>query len=73
MEYAFNVMKFHKIASHTFARNYASGRVLEKLGLKREGHLRSHIKHGGKREDIIEYGILEDEFRQLVSDLQRSG
>lgn len=73
MEYAFSVMKFHKVSAHTFARNSASGRVLEKLGLKREGHLRSHIKNDGKFEDIIEYGMLEDEYRLLESELQRSG
>jgi len=71
--YVFDVMKFHKVDSHHFARNPASGRVLEKLGMKREGLLRGHIKKSGVWEDIIEYGILDHEYGQLASSLQRSG
>ncbi len=71
--YVFDVMKFHKVDSHHFVRNPASGRVLEKLGMKREGLLRGHIKKSGAWEDIIEYGILDHEYKQLESSLQRSG
>lgn len=73
LEYVFNVMKFHRVDSHHFARNEASGRVLEKLGMKREGLLREHILNSGSWEDVIEYGILDSEYEQIETGLKRSG
>ena len=73
LEYLFNVLKLHKVDSHHFARNLASGRVLEKLGTKREGLLREHISKSGSWEDVVEYGILENEYNLVETDLQRSG
>ena len=73
MGYVFNVLKLHKVASHHFARNSASGRVLEKLGMKHEGLLRAHIKKSGAWEDIVQFGILDTEYEQLDTGLQRSG
>ena len=61
------------VVSHHFARNPASGRVLEKLGMKREGLLMAHIRKSGRWEDIVEYGILDTEYEQLETGLQRSG
>jgi RimJ/RimL family protein N-acetyltransferase len=65
LEYVFNGMNFHKVDSHHFVRNQASGRVLEKLGMKREGLLREHILKSGSWEDIIECGILDSEYEQI--------
>ncbi len=73
LSHSFAVLKLHKVSAHVFASNLASGRVLEKLGMSREGHLRDHIRKSDVWEDIIEYGILEDEYRRLENDLQRSG
>ncbi len=38
-------------------RNVASGKVLEKLGLKKEGYLKQHFKKWGLYEDIAAYGL----------------
>jgi RimJ/RimL family protein N-acetyltransferase len=73
LEYVFAVLKLHRATAHHFARNPGSGRVLEKLGMKREGHLRSHILKSGVWEDIVQYGILHNEYERLETDLQRSG
>lgn len=73
LDYSFTVLKLHKVTAHVFASNLASGRILEKLGMSREGLLRDHIKKSGVWEDIVEYGILEEEYEQLKNDLQRSG
>ena len=73
LDYSFAVLKLHKVSAHVFASNLASGRVLEKLGMTQEGLLRDHIKKSDVWEDIVEYGILEDEYSQLENDLQRSG
>lgn len=60
--YAFGVLKLNRVFSHHFLRNPASGRVMEKAGMRREGHLRQHIKKGEKFEDIVCYGILRSEY-----------
>jgi ribosomal-protein-alanine N-acetyltransferase len=39
-------------------RNPASGRVLEKLGMQREGFHRERYRKGDHFEDVIEYAIL---------------
>jgi [ribosomal protein S5]-alanine N-acetyltransferase len=70
LEYVFNVMNLHKVDSHYFVRNQASGRVLEKLGMKREGLLREHILKSGLWEDIIECGILDSEYEQIETGLK---
>jgi len=42
-------------------RNPASGRVMEKLGMRKEGLLRDHVKKSGKFEDSVAYGILSSD------------
>jgi RimJ/RimL family protein N-acetyltransferase len=61
VQYAFEELQLNKIVAHHFARNPASGRVMEKLGMKREGYLRRHIKKWGQFEDEVAYGLLREE------------
>ena len=61
--WGFNERGLHRIHASHFARNPASGRVMEKLGMTREGLLRGHIKKWGQFEDLVTYGILGSEFR----------
>jgi ribosomal-protein-alanine N-acetyltransferase len=63
VEYAFDDLKLHKVTAHHFSGNPASGRVLEKIGMKREGILRAHVRKSGAWEDIVQYGMLDSEFR----------
>jgi RimJ/RimL family protein N-acetyltransferase len=51
----------NRVVAHYLARNPASGRVLEKIGMKREGVLRQHIKKWGTFEDLVAFGVLRDE------------
>jgi RimJ/RimL family protein N-acetyltransferase len=62
MRHAFEELRLNRIVAHHFARNPASGRVMEKLGMKREGCLRRHIKKWGEFEDEVAYGLLREEF-----------
>lgn len=52
-----------KIWAHVDPRNCASVRVLERLGLRREGHLRSHLVRRGERVDRLYYGLLREEWQ----------
>ncbi len=45
--------------------NVASARVLEKVGMRREGRLRDHRYAKGRWRDSLLYAILEGETRML--------
>lgn len=62
LKYAFEELNLNKIHAHHFKRNPASGKVMQKIGMKREGCLRQHVKRWGKFEDVEAYGILKEEF-----------
>jgi ribosomal-protein-alanine N-acetyltransferase len=58
MEHAFGTLGLHRVHSHHFARNAASGRVLEKLGFVREGLFKEHILKDGEFQDVVFYGMV---------------
>lgn len=62
MVYGFETLGLERIHAHHFTRNPASGRVMQKLGMRHEGTLRGHVVKWGRREDIECYGILREEF-----------
>ncbi|MEM6990179.1 MAG: GNAT family N-acetyltransferase [Myxococcota bacterium] len=47
-----------RIHAHYMATNVASGRVMEKVGMTREGTLRQHVVKHGVRHDMVWFGIL---------------
>ena len=61
--YGFAELGLNRIHAHHFTRNPASGKVLEKIGMRREGVLRQHVKRWGYYEDIIVYGILRENYQ----------
>jgi RimJ/RimL family protein N-acetyltransferase len=61
--FGFRELGLHRIAAHHYARNAASGRVLQKIGMTWEGKMRKHILKWGEFEDIELYGILSDEVK----------
>jgi RimJ/RimL family protein N-acetyltransferase len=63
VQHAFTALKLNRVHASHFARNAASGRVLIKLGMQREGLLRQHVKRWGRYEDLVVYGLLRDEWR----------
>jgi ribosomal-protein-alanine N-acetyltransferase len=65
LKYGFEVMELNRIHSRHFSRNPASGRVMQKIGMIREGYRRQHFKKWGKFEDIELYGILRSEYLAL--------
>ncbi len=50
------------------ARNSASQRVMEKLGMRREARLRAHRVHRGETVDWVIYGLLRDDWERLQTD-----
>lgn len=50
-----------RIHAHYMAMNVASGKVMENVGMRREGTLRQHVVKRGVRHDMAWFGILADE------------
>jgi ribosomal-protein-alanine N-acetyltransferase len=61
---AFSVLPLNRIEAQHDIRNPASGRVMEKCGMKKEGLLRQRIRNKGELVDVVLYAVLR-------SDLER--
>jgi RimJ/RimL family protein N-acetyltransferase len=61
IRYGFKELGLNRIYTHHMVRNPASGRVLEKLGMKREGLLRQRVRKWGKFEDVVILAILRND------------
>jgi ribosomal-protein-alanine N-acetyltransferase len=62
VDYAFEGLALERVWARADPLNLASVRVLEKLGMQREGLLRSHVLRRGERADRVYYGILRSEW-----------
>ncbi|MHA7773898.1 GNAT family N-acetyltransferase [Roseibium sp. M-1] len=60
----FDALNLHRIFACCDARNTASWKVMERLGMRREGHFRQHALFKGGWDEEFYYAILEDEWRQ---------
>jgi [ribosomal protein S5]-alanine N-acetyltransferase len=60
--YGFEVFDLEKVWARVDPRNVGSVRVLEKIGMQREGLLRSQLLRRGERVDRAYYGILRAEW-----------
>ena len=68
LAFAFTELGLNRVYASHVPRNRASGRVLEKLGMQREGVARQHRKRGGEYEDMVLYGILKKEWAENSED-----
>ncbi len=62
LKYGFEALKSHRIYSRHFTHNPASGRVMQKIGMKYEGTMREAIQKWGRFEDMVCYAILKSEY-----------
>jgi len=61
--YGFGELKLHRIAADCDPRNIGSWRVMEKIGMRREGHLLENLLLAGEWVDSYVYAILAREWR----------
>lgn len=61
LEFAFIEKNYNKVFARCFHSNPASSRVIEKLGMKKEGILREQVKKCEEYLDLVYYGILKSE------------
>ncbi len=64
LRYAFRDLGLRRVHAIHLARNPASGRVMQKLGMTREGLLRQHARKGEQYEDLVVYGLLREEWER---------
>ena len=63
VDYLFGRRAKHRITASCDARNTASAAVLERLGMRREGHLRESTWAKGEWTDDLLYGLLRREWQ----------
>lgn len=61
IRYAFDSLALNRVCAHHMVRNPASGRMLEKAGMKREGLLRQAVRKWGTFEDVVLLAILRSD------------
>lgn len=71
LTFGFTQLKLHRIFATCDPANVASARVLEKIGMQREGHLREHKWAKGCWRDSFLYAILENEWKRSKSSHRR--
>lgn len=62
LDYGFQEIGLERVFAHYLVSNPASGRVLQKLGMKEEGCYRRHIYKGGVYHDVAGCGLLRSEW-----------
>lgn len=63
LELGFEGLGLHRIYARCAAANTASWRVMERLGMRREAHLRENLFVKGAWDEELIYAMLEDEWR----------
>ena len=65
IRHAFEDLKLHRFHAAHFGSNPASGRVMQKVGMTREGVMREHHKKWGAYEDRVAYGLLATDWERV--------
>jgi RimJ/RimL family protein N-acetyltransferase len=63
LRYGFEQLNLHRISSSVFDFNERSYRMHKKVGFQEEGRRRKAIFKNGQYHDLIEFGLLSDEWR----------
>jgi RimJ/RimL family protein N-acetyltransferase len=62
LTFGFRTMGLHRISAGTGMRNTRSWRLMERLGMRREGHFRKSHRVQGEWDDEFVYAVLADEW-----------
>lgn len=62
LAFAFGPAAMHRVYARCDARNIASARVMQRLGMRQEAHLREHTQVKGRWDEELIYAILESEW-----------
>ena len=62
LEFAFKTLGVHRVVAFCNANNRASARVMQKLGMQEDGHLRQTLWWNGAWADELLYAVLDSEW-----------
>ena len=65
LRYSFETLRLHRVEAQHETDNPASGRVMEKCGMKKEGILRERLYNKGRYVDVALYSILKKEYKPI--------
>ncbi len=63
LAFAFDIVGIHRIYARCDARNLASAKVMQRLGMREEAHFREHTHFKGRWDEELICALLEDEWR----------
>lgn len=66
LKFGFDSLSLNRIEAQHESDNPASGRVMEKAGMRHEGRLRQRVYNKGRYADVELYAILRDDLRFSV-------
>ena len=73
IDFGFAELNLHRVEDACDTRNHASARVMEKLGMRREGHLRETIWKDGEWHDEYLYAVLVQDWARAHRSVSCSG
>ncbi|RQP08877.1 MAG: N-acetyltransferase, partial [Chryseobacterium sp.] len=65
LKFGFDTLKLNKIFATHFLHNPSSGRIMQKIGMKKEAELRQHYLKNGKYLDAVQYAIMSENRQDL--------
>lgn len=63
VSYIYEHWDFHKLVAYCDPRNIASFKLMERYGMKREGHFKEHFNFGDGWQDELAYGVLKRDIK----------
>jgi RimJ/RimL family protein N-acetyltransferase len=63
LKFAFTTLHLHRMTAECFTANVLSVRVLEKVGMRREGHFIQNQRKNNEWKDSLLYALLADEWK----------
>ncbi len=73
IRYGFEVVSLNRIHATYVTRNPASGRVMQKIGMRYEGLLRQHVQKWGVYEDLVIFAILKSDYESCRGENSDAG
>lgn len=67
LKHAFDTLNIERIFSGTTEKNIGGQKLMETIGMIKEGVSRKHIYKNGEYLDIVNYGVLKNEFYQAIN------
>ncbi len=62
LNYGFNTLQLNKIIATHLVENLASGHVMIKNNMKKEGELKEHTKKNGIYHSLVQYRLTKSEY-----------